>query len=65
MAKEIIAQIDGGSSGVLAMPLYGRWIGWMNVMPVGVQAILRRMSGVDRAMNTFVGREKGEKESLI
>jgi len=66
VAKEVIAAIDAGSSSELAMPLYARWIDWMNVMPVGVQAILRKMSGVDGAMKDFVGRAAtGEKGSLI
>jgi len=60
VAKEIIAQIDGGSSGELAMPFYARWIDWMNVMPVGVQKILRSLSGVDKAMEGFVGRNSGQ-----
>lgn len=61
VAKEIIATIDGGSSAVLALPFYARWIDWMNVAPVGVQAVLRRLSGVDRAMDHFVGRRHDEK----
>lgn len=66
VAREIIAAIDGGSSGALAMPLYARWVGWMEVLPVGVQAILRKLSGVDTAMKGFVGREeRREKEGLL
>lgn len=65
VAKEVIAAIDGGSSAVLAMPLYARWIDWLNVMPVGVQAILRKIAGVDTAMKGFAGRNVSEKESLI
>ncbi len=66
VAKEVIAAIDAGSSDVLAMPLYARWIDWMNVLPVGAQAIIRKVVGVDRAMKGFVGRsEVEEKESLI
>jgi NAD(P)-dependent dehydrogenase (short-subunit alcohol dehydrogenase family) len=65
VAKEVIAAIDSGSSAVLAMPLYARWIDWMNVLPVGMQAIVRRLSGVDNAMKTFEGRNGTEKESLI
>jgi NAD(P)-dependent dehydrogenase (short-subunit alcohol dehydrogenase family) len=66
VAREVIAAIDSGSSENLAMPLYARWIDWMNVAPVGVQAILRKVSGVDRAMTRFVGRKEslGEKEPL-
>jgi short-subunit dehydrogenase len=58
VAKEVIAAIDSGSSAVLAMPLYARWVDWMNVLPVGVQAIVRRMSGVDSGMKTFEGRSE-------
>lgn len=65
VAKEVIAAIDAGSSAVLAMPLYARWIDWMNVAPVGVQAILRKISGVDNAMKGYKGRATTEKESLI
>lgn len=66
VAREVIAAIDSGSSEVLAMPLYARWLDWMNVAPVGVQAILRKLSGVDNAMQGFVGRKEslGEKEPL-
>ncbi|TAQ85385.1 hypothetical protein B7494_g6286 [Chlorociboria aeruginascens] len=42
VAKEVIKMIDAGCSAELAMPLYARWIGWMGVLPVGVQAVLRR-----------------------
>ncbi|TVY37949.1 Epidermal retinol dehydrogenase [Lachnellula occidentalis] len=65
VAKEVIAAIDAGSSTELAMPLYARWIDWMNVMPVGVQVIMRKMSGVDSGMEGFVGRGAGEKEAPI
>jgi len=65
VAKEVIAAIDAGSSAVLAMPLYARWIDWMNVLPVGVHAILRTMAGVDTAMKGFKRRTTTEKESLI
>jgi short-subunit dehydrogenase len=60
VAKEVIAAIDAGSSTALAMPLYARWVDWMNVVPVGVETILRRVSGVDRAMERFVGRKVEE-----
>lgn len=63
VAKEIIFTIDKGSSAVLAMPLYARWIDWMNVLPVGVQAIVRKLSGVDRAMKGFVGRSQQTEKS--
>ncbi len=67
VAREVIATIDAGSSENLAMPFYARWIDWMNVAPVGVQAILRRVSGVDSAMKSFIGRTEssGEEKASI
>ena len=67
VAKEVIASIDAGSSADLAMPFYSRWADWMNVAPVGIQALLRRVFGTDTAMRTFQGRKDGlgEKDSLI
>jgi NAD(P)-dependent dehydrogenase (short-subunit alcohol dehydrogenase family) len=56
VAKDVIAAIDAGSSANVVMPLYARWIDWMNVLPVGLQRFARWISGVDTAMKTFVGR---------
>lgn len=56
VAKEIISAIDLGLSDHIAMPLYARWIDWYNVLPVGLQKIARKISGVDKGMQTFVGR---------
>ncbi|KAG9247906.1 hypothetical protein BJ878DRAFT_490781, partial [Calycina marina] len=66
VAKEVIAAIDAGSSADLAMPLYARWVDWMKVAPVGVQALMRKFVGVDTAMRTFRGRKEGmgEKSDL-
>lgn len=68
VAKEVIKTIDGGSSGELSMPFYARWIGWMNVLPVGLQRVARWAAGLDRAMEDFRGRQgekRVEKKSLI
>ena len=56
VAKEIIRAIDHGQNAVIGTPLYARWIEWYNVLPIGVQAVARRVAGVDTAMQTFVGR---------
>ncbi|KAI9846654.1 MAG: hypothetical protein M1837_003709 [Sclerophora amabilis] len=56
VAKEIIKAIDEGRGGVLAMPLYTRWVQVLGVLPVGAQKIFRSLSGWDRAMEGFVGR---------
>lgn len=58
VAKEIIGAIDAGMSGELAMPLYARWIPLLHVLPVSVQRLIRAGSGLDRAMQTFIGRSK-------
>lgn len=57
VAKEIIKMVDRGESGEIAVPLYARWIGWLSVLPVGVQSIVRAWSGVDAAMaNGIMGK---------
>lgn len=50
VAKEIIAAIDAGTGGVLAMPTYSRWIHLMKVLPVSVQRLVKWWSGCDEAM---------------
>lgn len=67
VAKEVIAAIDNGRSAAIGMPLYARWIDWFNVLPLGAQAVVRRLAGVDTAMKTFVGRKgakRGPKEGV-
>ncbi|KAI8964761.1 NAD(P)-binding protein [Daldinia sp. FL1419] len=56
VAKEIIKAIDLGLSDHIGMPLYARWVDWYNVLPVGLQKIARKLSGVDSGMTTFIGR---------
>ena len=60
VAKEVIAAIDNGQNAAIGMPLYARWIDWYNVLPLGVQAVARRLAGVDRGMKTFIGRNGRE-----
>ncbi|CAJ0552923.1 Ff.00g010010.m01.CDS01 [Fusarium sp. VM40] len=57
VTKEIVAAIDSGKGATVAMPLYARWVDWLNVLPVGVQTLARRVAGVDRGMRTFIGRD--------
>ncbi|SPO03453.1 related to short-chain dehydrogenase/reductase [Cephalotrichum gorgonifer] len=56
VAKEVVAAIDGGLSGHVGVPLYARWVAWYNVLPVGVQVLARKITRIDSAMGTFVGR---------
>ncbi len=57
VAKEIIACIDNGHNAAIGMPLYARWVDWYNVFPLGIQAVVRKLAGVDVAMRTFIGRQ--------
>jgi len=68
VAKEIINAIDNGKAEHIGMPFYSRWMSWYNVLPVGLQQVARRLSGIDAAMKTFVGRKgnaMGEKSGVL
>ncbi|PSR90532.1 hypothetical protein BD289DRAFT_407141 [Coniella lustricola] len=60
IAKEIISAIDNGNSEFISAPLYAQYIDWYNVLPLGVQRLVRRLAGVDGAMKSFVGRQGNE-----
>ncbi|KAF2149343.1 NAD(P)-binding protein [Myriangium duriaei CBS 260.36] len=56
LAKRIVERIEAGQSGVIALPLYAAYIEWMSVLPYAVQGMLRKLSGMDQAMQTFKPR---------
>jgi short-subunit dehydrogenase len=60
LAREIVRMIDSGESGQISMPFYARWIEWMHVLPVSMQKLARKMSGVDKAMEGFASKPKAE-----
>ncbi|KAK1761468.1 epidermal retinol dehydrogenase 2 [Echria macrotheca] len=62
VAKEIITVLDNGRNAAIGMPMYARWIDCYNALPYGLQAVARKVAGLDTAMRTFVGRE-GAKHS--
>jgi short-subunit dehydrogenase len=62
VAKEIIAAIDGGLGGHIAMPVYAQWIAVMEVLPASARRLLRWASGADRAMAGFKGRKVLDQE---
>lgn len=64
VAKQIIAAIDDGRSTAIGMPLYARWIDLYNILPWGLQALVRRFSGLDVAMGAFRGRAHPQAESV-
>ncbi|KAK3112788.1 hypothetical protein LTR53_010558 [Teratosphaeriaceae sp. CCFEE 6253] len=53
LAREIVRVIDAGESGEISMPLYAHHIDWLHVLPVGLQRLVRQLSGMDRAMENF------------
>jgi short-subunit dehydrogenase len=60
VAKDILKLVEKGESGEVAVPLYSRYVQVLGVLPVGVQAIVRRLSGVDMAIAKagLVGKEQ-------
>jgi len=58
VAKEVIAAIDQGRGGELAMPLFSRWAAVYWVLPASLRKLLRTWSGIDKAMGGFKGTAK-------
>lgn len=50
LAREIVRLVDAGVSGEIRLPLYARFIGLIGILPPGLQAVARWVSGVDGAM---------------
>lgn len=63
VAKDILRLIEKGESGEVAVPVYSRYVQIMGVLPVGLQTILRRLSGVDTAVAKagLLGKTRTEK----
>ena len=53
LAMKIVNMIDAGKGGVIAEPLYARWIFLLEAFPVGLQRLLRGLAGVNTAMADF------------
>ncbi|ORY13033.1 short chain dehydrogenase/reductase [Clohesyomyces aquaticus] len=60
VAKEIISLVEKGESGDVTVPLYSKYIQFLGILPLGMQVLVRRWCGVDRAM-VDAGLVKGEK----
>ncbi|EMD93218.1 hypothetical protein COCC4DRAFT_192271 [Bipolaris maydis ATCC 48331] len=50
IGKDIIRMIEKGDSGEIAIPLYSRYIQVLGVLPFGVQYLIRKWSGMDKAV---------------
>lgn len=57
LALAMVAMIGKGRGGVLAQPAYARWIGVLEVLPAGLASLLRRLAGVDTAMQNATRRD--------
>ena len=64
IAKDILKLVEKGESGEVAVPVYSRYIHFLGVLPVGIQAIVRKLSGVDTAIAKagLVNRVSSEKK---
>ncbi|KAF2739634.1 short chain dehydrogenase/reductase [Polyplosphaeria fusca] len=50
VASQVIKLIEKGEGGEIALPLYSRYIGILGLMPAGLQQLVRRWCGIDRAI---------------
>jgi short-subunit dehydrogenase len=62
IAKEIISMIEKGDSGEVALPLYSKYIQILGVLPFGVQHLVRRWSGMDKAVGLMKEAKQDPKE---
>jgi short-subunit dehydrogenase len=52
VAREVVAAIDSGRSGVIRLPAYATLVNWYAVLPAAVQRIARYLSGIDAAVTS-------------
>ena len=50
LAIRIVRMIDAGEAGAISMPAFAEWASVMEVLPVGLKRLLRKISGIDTAM---------------
>lgn len=60
VAKSIMGLIEKGEGGEVALPLYARYVSILEVLPVGIQALVRRWTKMDTAIEKagMVGRKE-------
>lgn len=51
IGKSIIKLVERGESGEIALPLYSQYVGFLGVLPNGVQHLIRKWSGLDTAID--------------
>ncbi|CAN9082723.1 unnamed protein product [Alternaria alternata] len=62
IGKDIIRLIERGESGEIALPLYSKYIQILGVLPVGVQHLVRKWSGMDKAVGKMKESRQGPTE---
>lgn len=60
LAAKITKKVDAGCGGVIAEPMYARFIEVLAVLPYSLQRFVRFVGGIDRAMSKM-GRTRGHK----
>jgi len=63
IGKDIIKLIERGESGEIALPLYSKYIQILGVLPVGVNHLVRKWSGMDKAVGKM--GELRQRQSLM
>lgn len=64
IGKDIIRLLEKGESGEVALPLYSRYIQVLGVLPVGIQHVVRRLSGLDVAISKAgLGKKKANEKT--
>ena len=63
IAAKIVGLIDKGDGGAVIEPAYARWIAWLEVLPVGVQEVIRGWTGINDVFSTSV--KAAEKKQVI
>ncbi|KAI4645893.1 hypothetical protein J4E93_005471 [Alternaria ventricosa] len=63
IGKDIIKLIERGESGEIALPLYSKYIQILGVLPVGVNHLVRKWSGMDKAVGKM--GEMRQRQSLM
>ena len=62
LAVRMVGMIDRGEAGAISMPAYAEWAPILDVLPVGMKKLLRKVSGVDAAMTEEMVQARDSRE---
>ena len=63
LAIKIVAMIDRGKAGEIRMPFYAEWAVLLAALPMSIQQMLRRLSGIDEAVKETRRQEDSGSDS--